>query len=304
MDTRTLRALQNVQWSSNPSLPPNRTFGPIFSGERFSYRKAFIKQLPLQPQGTFISAFASRRVFASRNAVKAPWWNQNTAELNGLLWTPSRRSIVDQPIAGLQDTWFSARQVHNNASFPHQLQSKYLAACKHSLGTAAVTRTMKLLIRRTLHKKQLRGHKGVVSYVESTSDTKKHVQEALDKELEEDGYFIDHPKKPENANFVIATGWVTGRLDGRVINPLIEQAGNSQTSKGAVVMKYDPHSRCTDGELDAGACHNPRSLPTYNLQVRDDLKQSSKRQVNPVIQDLKKHVLKCNGYQCSRESAR
>ena len=68
---------------------------------------------------------------------------------------------------------------------------------------------------RTLHKKQLRGHKGVVSYVESTSDTKKHVQEALDKELEEDGFFIDHPKKPENANFVIATGWVTGRLDGR-----------------------------------------------------------------------------------------
>ena len=146
MDTRTLRALQDVQWSVNPSVPTSTSYGKLFCADRIATCKPFLRKLPLQIHQSFISSFVSRRCFASTTAVRAPWWNENAAALNGLLWKPTTDTAVSFPIEGLQQSWFASRQVHSCPGFQHPLQSKYLAACKVPIGTPTVTRTVKIRI--------------------------------------------------------------------------------------------------------------------------------------------------------------
>jgi transposase len=142
-----LQRLRETRW--NPAVNQNL----LFSNERFKYRRKFLSQFVLNNQSqlaenlSFCSHFRSRP-FRVRNAVRSPWWNARTTDLQSTIWTPSNENLAsNDTIDGLNNSWFQSRRTHHDLSKRHTpLTSKYLSNAKYTLGNKAVVRTIKCQI--------------------------------------------------------------------------------------------------------------------------------------------------------------
>ena len=147
--TSLLNRLRNVPW--NPGVNND----PLFSSERFKYRKKFLTDFVqknderLETSFVFCSHYRSRP-FRVRNAVRSPWWNDSVTELHNNIWTPSNDNLVDDGIASLGNTWCASKVVHRARAREDKqltpLTNKYLSNAKYKLGNKDITRTIKCQI--------------------------------------------------------------------------------------------------------------------------------------------------------------
>ena len=147
MTVALLDRLQETPW--NPTV--NNSC--LFSNERFKYRKKLPSQLVvrnsdrLEENFSFCSPFKSRP-FRVANAVRSPWWNARTTDLQNEIWNPTANNAVrDSKMAGLDNTWFTSSLTHcDRAKQSTPLISKYVSNAKYTLGNKEVTRTIKCQI--------------------------------------------------------------------------------------------------------------------------------------------------------------
>ena len=142
--TALLNRLRDTPWNS--TINNSR----LFSSERFKYRKKFLSQCVTRNKDRLEESFAFCSPFKSRpfrvaNAVRSPWWNAKTTDLQNEIWTPSgNNAIRDRKIAELDNTWFKSSLTHRDkAERLTPLISKYVSNARYTLGNKEVTRTIK-----------------------------------------------------------------------------------------------------------------------------------------------------------------
>jgi hypothetical protein len=144
-----LQRLKGTQW--NPAINDDL----LFNNDRFKYRRSFLSEVVhrnqrrLEQDFKFCSHFKSR-LFRVSNAVRSPWWNSRTVDLESEVWTPSTENAIKpgpRQISSLDDTWFMSRLTHQSQDQQNApLTSKYLSNAKYTLGNKECIRTRKCQI--------------------------------------------------------------------------------------------------------------------------------------------------------------